>query len=92
MPSNALKSTSRRFFWLRDQVFPRTHDLAALSDLCMQHGMILPGHQDALERLVAYAVQVRYPGEDPTLEEVRDALQIAQAVRRYARKLLHPAS
>jgi HEPN domain-containing protein len=76
----------------REQVFPRTHDLAALSDLCTQHGMILPVPQDALERLAAYAVQVRYPGDDPSPEEARDALQIAQAVRQYARRLLHPAS
>jgi HEPN domain-containing protein len=74
------------------QVFPRTHDLAALSDLCMQHGISLPVPQDALERLAAYAVQVRYPGEDPAPEEARDALQIAQAVRQYARKPLHSAS
>jgi HEPN domain-containing protein len=76
----------------REQVFPRTHDLAALSDLCMQHGMILPVPQDALERLAAYAVQVRYPGDDLTPEEARDALHIAREVRRYARRLLHLAS
>jgi len=44
--------------------------------------------QDALERLAAYAVEVRYPGEDPTLDEAREALQIAQAVRRFARRML----
>ena len=73
----------------RGQAFPRTHDLAALSDLCQQHAIRIAAEQDALERLAAYAVQVRYPGADPTPEEAREALQIAQAVRREARKLLH---
>jgi HEPN domain-containing protein len=72
----------------RGQVFPRTHDLAALSDLCQQHSLSVPLPQDALERLTAYAVQVRYPGVDPTPDEAREALHIAQAVRRWARTLL----
>jgi HEPN domain-containing protein len=72
------------------QVFPRTHDLAALSDLCFQNGIIIPVDQDSLQRLAAYAVQVRYPGEDPTPDEAREALPTAQAVRRFARKLLKP--
>jgi HEPN domain-containing protein len=41
----------------RGQAFPKTHDLAALSDLCTQHGIIIPVDQDALQRLTAYAVQ-----------------------------------
>ena len=74
----------------RGQVFPRTHDLAALGDLCQQHSLRMPLPQDTLERLTAYAVQVRYPGEDPTPDEAREALHIAQAVRRWARTLLLP--
>jgi HEPN domain-containing protein len=72
----------------RDQVFPKTHDLAALSDLCSQNGIIIPVDQDALQHLAAFAVQVRYPGEDPTAEEARLALKTAQAVRRFARRFL----
>ena len=74
------------------QPFPRTHDLAALSDLCLQNGIVVPVDQDALERLAAYAVQVRYPGEDPTLEEAQEALRAAQTVRRFVRKSLNPVS
>lgn len=43
---------------------------------------------EQLERLTAYAVQIRYPGEDPDLDEARDAFEIAQAVRRCARVIL----
>ena len=73
----------------RGLVFPRTHDLAALTDLCLQGGITIPVEQDALDRLAAYAVQVRYPGEDPTLDEAREALQVAQTVRRFVRRFLN---
>lgn len=68
--------------------FPRTHDLAALGGLCQRHGIILPVREDDLERLSAYAVEVRYPGEQLTPEEARDAFKIAKAIRKYARRLL----
>jgi hypothetical protein len=44
--------------------------------------------QDDLSILLSYAVRVRYPGEDPTPEEAREALDIARSVRRVARKFL----
>ena len=74
------------------QVFPRTHDLIALHDLCMRNSISVPVDQDKLERLAAYAVQVRYPGEGPTLDEAREAVQIAQEVRRWARAVLRTFS
>jgi HEPN domain-containing protein len=72
----------------RGQAFPKTHDLAALSDLCSQGGLIVPVDQDALQLLAAYAVQVRYPGDDPTVEDARFALKTAKAVRSFARGIL----
>jgi HEPN domain-containing protein len=76
----------------RRQAFPRTHDVVALHDLCRRHGLHIPVDPDQLERLSAYAVQVRYPGEEPTPDEARDAVQIAQAVRRRARAVLRLSS
>ena len=73
----------------RGLVFPRTHALVALSDLCLQGGITILVAQDALDRLAAYAVQVRYPGEAPTLDEAREALQVAQTVRRFVRRFLN---
>jgi HEPN domain-containing protein len=72
----------------REQSFPRTHDVMALTDLCHQNGIILSVDLESLDRLAAYAVQVRYPGEDPSVEEAKEALQIARTVRRFARKWL----
>jgi len=74
------------------RAFPRTHDLAALHDLCMQADLHIPIEAEQHERLNAYAVQVRYPGDDPTLEEAREAVEIAQAVRRWARSVLRSIS
>ena len=76
----------------RRQAFPRTHDVVALYDLCLRHGLRIPIDPDQLERIAAYAGQVRYPGEDPTPDEAREAVQIAQEVRRWARALLLPSS
>jgi len=76
----------------RRHTFPRTHDLIALHDLCLGHGIRVPIDPDKLERLTAYAVQVWYPGEEPTLDEAQEALQIAQAVRRWARPILLSSS
>jgi hypothetical protein len=44
--------------------------LVALHDLCVQAALPIRIESDQLERLNAYAVQVRYPGDDPTLEGV----------------------
>ena len=76
----------------RRQAFPRTHDVIALYDLCLRNSLRVPVDADKLERLAAYAVQIRYPGEDPTPDEARVALQIAQEVRRWARAVLRPSS
>ncbi len=76
----------------RRQAFPRTHDVIALHDLCMRHGLSVPIGPDRLERLAAYAVQVRSPGKDPTPDEAQEAVQIAPAVRRWARALSRPSS
>jgi len=73
---------------LQGKAFPKTHDLLALSDLCLQSGVIVPISADRLDRLSAYAVQVRYPGEEPTLEETQDAIEIAQATRRFVREFV----
>jgi HEPN domain-containing protein len=68
--------------------FPRTHDLVALGDLCLQAGIILPVDADDLERLNAYSVLVRYPGNHPTVEEAREAVTVLRTLRRFLRKYL----
>jgi HEPN domain-containing protein len=73
---------------LRGQSFPRTHDLVALADLCENNGSFLPIEADDLEKLSSFAVAVRYPGTLPTVEEAKEALEIARKVRKFGRKLI----
>jgi HEPN domain-containing protein len=72
----------------RKTVFPKTHDLLLLSDLCTQAGFLVPIEYKLLNALTDYSIRVRYPGEDPSPEEAREAFEIAKAVRKFARKIL----
>ena len=70
------------------QPFPHVHDLTALSDLCTRSGFIIGMNADDLDSLSSYAVRARYPGQQPTLEEAREAIRIATTVRRLLRRYL----
>jgi HEPN domain-containing protein len=72
----------------REQSFPRIHDLLRLSALSEAAGIALPMDTTRLDTLSFYAVLTRYPGETPTLDEAREAVKIAQEVRRFARRTL----
>ena len=61
--------------------FPKTHDLLELTRLCELAGIVIPVEENALDRLTEYAVLKRYPSESPTLDEAREALETAKAVR-----------
>ena len=67
--------------------FPRTHDLLLLQTLCEQSGILIAIDPKQLNTLSDYAVRVRYPGEDPTPEEAKDAQEITKAVRKVSRNL-----
>ena len=68
--------------------FPRTHDLAALGYLCQRAGIILPISDDALELITTYAVETRYPGTQPTLDESKEAIRMARIMRQFIKKTL----
>ena len=54
--------------------FPRTHDLDALHDLCLQAGSPPLAQIVDLDALQSYAVDVRYPGVMPAPQEARRAI------------------
>lgn len=64
------------------------HDLLLLSKQCEKAGVILAIEDKELNTLTDYAVRIRYPGDDPTPEEAREALEIAKVVRRLVRRWL----
>lgn len=73
----------------KKKTFPKIHDLLQLSVLCEQAGIIVPVAEDSLDRLTKFAVVSRYPGNVPTSNQARDALETAKAVRKFARKFLN---
>jgi HEPN domain-containing protein len=72
----------------RQIAFPRTHDLAALGYLCQKAGIILPINDDALELVTTYAVETRYPGAQPTVDESKEAVRLARIVRQFIKRTL----
>ncbi len=72
----------------RQIIFPRTHDLAALYRLCLKNGIQISLDEDDLDSLSAYAVEVRYPGVQPSVDEAKVAIRMARNARKLARKFL----
>lgn len=72
----------------RQVTFSRTHDLLLLNDQCERAGILLGLDGKSLNALSDFAVKVRYPGDDPTSDEAREALAITKTVRRFVRAFL----
>ena len=68
--------------------FPRTHDLSALLALLLPRHPLWQSFEAACQTLTQYAVNVRYPGDDATKRDAREALQFATAIRREIRLVL----
>jgi HEPN domain-containing protein len=68
--------------------FPKTHDLLLLNNLCSTKGILLEIDPKHLNTLTDYAVRTRYPGNDPTVEDAREGIELAKLVRNIARKFL----
>ncbi len=71
---------------LKGVEFPKTHDLVSLNTLCNQAGIFTGFNPHDLVELSRHAVETRYPGTQPTLEEAREAIKIANGIRKFARK------
>jgi HEPN domain-containing protein len=68
--------------------FPKTHDLLMLNNLCSTNGILLEIDPKHLNTLADYAARTRYPGNDPTAEDAKEAIELAKLVRNLARKFL----
>ena len=68
--------------------FPKTHDLLLLNNLCSANGILLEIDPRHLHTLTDYAVRTRYPGNDPTPEDAKEAVELTKLVRAFARKFL----
>lgn len=72
----------------RHHPFSKVHDLLTLNEELAEAAIFMGIPEDDLSTLSFHAVPTRYPGADPTLDDAREALEIAKAVRRFARKFL----
>jgi len=72
----------------KGMAFAKVHDLLLLSSQCEKAGVLVAIEAKQLSTLSDYAVRVRYPGDDPTPDEAREAVEIAKAVRRFVRTFL----
>lgn len=68
--------------------FPKTHDLLMLNNLCSVAGVFLEIDPKHLNTLSDYAVRTRYPGEEPNVEDAKEAIELAKLVRSFAKKFL----
>jgi len=68
--------------------FALIHDLVKLNIECEATGIFTGFSNADLAILSEYAVKTRYAGDEPTIEEAREALNIAKVVRRFTRKFL----
>ncbi|MEW6400698.1 MAG: HEPN domain-containing protein [Chloroflexota bacterium] len=72
----------------KNRAFPLTHDLSLINNLLVQAGIFTGISEDELETLSAYAVAARYPGAGPTVEDAKEAIQIAKTIRKFSRAFL----
>jgi len=68
--------------------FPKTHDLLILNTLCTTAGILTGFTKEDLGRLSGYAVNTRYPGNQPTPAEAQEAYEITKSIRQFGRKFL----
>ncbi len=76
-------------FLVRHKIeFPKTHDLRSLANQCAQIDGTFAMIEKSLLTLTYYAVDFRYPGENATVEEAREAVDAMKEVRKFVRARL----
>lgn len=68
--------------------FPKQHDLEALLTLLMEKDAFLAPLGKELKTLTPFAVGIRYPGDEVTGKEVREAVKVMKRIRPILRKRL----
>lgn len=87
----AVEKLLKGYLAWREIEFEKTHDLRALGELCAQEDQAFVTYLDKIESLTVYAIRFRYPGPpDPTVEEVRLALEVVNEVRAFVLSRLPP--
>jgi len=88
----AIEKALKAFLVWKGQSFEKIHDIGYLLDLCKNYGLSLNFlNKDKAETITSYAAEIRYPSAGPeiTIDEAREALDIANNVWRVIRGLIH---
>jgi len=76
-------------FLLEHQVvFPKTHSLIELLELCLPVDVTFELQRDLMIKLERYAVHYRYPGQSADRDEAKAALKALKLLRRMVRDRL----
>lgn len=79
----------KAFLILHKIHFPKIHSLQALLDFVADVDVDLENLRDDLVSLETYAVEIRYPGENATVEESKEAVKRMRHARRVLRGKLN---
>lgn len=80
----AVEKLLKAYLVYRRHAFEKIHDLEELVDQCARHDATFAELRDRVRPVSAYAVRFRYPGPtDPSVAEVREALQVVQEVWQF---------
>jgi HEPN domain-containing protein len=71
----------KAFLTANDVPFPKIHHLLQLNDLCSTVDARFATFSDGLTQLDLYAVEIRYPGTEATLDDARSSLRTARRLR-----------
>jgi len=65
--------------------FTKTHEIGELITKCENKDKEISAFKEEADKLTDYAIDVRYPEElfQPTLEEAKEALEIAKKVKKF---------
>lgn len=75
----------------REFPFEKIHDLEVLATQCSTFDSTFLTLVERVAPLTGYAVRFRYPGpNNPTVEDIRDALNVVNAVRQFVLDRLPP--
>jgi len=78
----------KAFLVQHGETAPRIHDLLELHRLCLAIDAGFDVIGDLLDILNPFAVEFRYPGEEATMDEAKEAIQATKGVRRFVRGVL----
>jgi HEPN domain-containing protein len=80
----------KAYLTAKEQIFPKTHILEKLLDLCLPLEGAFESLRAGCEKLTPLADEFRCPGDafDPTAEEAANALRMAEEIYAFCRQQL----